>query len=128
MPPRAHSSAVTHWRGKASSPQRGFAGLGRHGSQSLEGSSHRTPVGHGGCPETWTSRAGAPGGSGAELPEGPSLHGRWAMESKNELRAEKPTQGRPETPKPAHRNLSPGGEVDLQSEGWGTSRQNGGQS
>lgn len=62
----------------------------------------------------WTSRAGASGGSRAELPEG--------------LRAEKPTQGCPETPKPAHRNLSPRGEVNLQSEVWGTSRQNGGQS
>ena len=61
-------------------------------------------------------------------PEGPSLHGPWATESKNELRAEKPTQGCPETPKPAHRSLSPGGEVGLQSEGCGTSRQNGGQS
>lgn len=42
-------------------------------------------------------RAGAPGGSRAELPEG-LLSPHQRPESKNELRAEKPTQGCPETP------------------------------
>lgn len=70
VPPRAHSNAVAHWWWRASSLQHGFAGLGRHSSHSLEGSSHRPPVGRTGCPEMLDLEGGSSRRQQSRAPRG----------------------------------------------------------